>query len=186
MKERYVNVSLNLETESTTVTGLFHEWQIRPLMATINESSVVNLSLKGVGRVYTSMWTGTVKDFIETDSANLTVQREIQSPSGKTVDPLDCHQGQRIDIHTHVQTTPYRRFCLRRWHASGLANHQEAESHFCTISDADGQWHDVQQTHILYEGRFRLPATMAATETDMAHTNTIWFETKQYKELIPE
>lgn len=186
LKERYVNLHLLLQGEVTTTKGLFHEWQIRPLMTTINESSVINLSIKGVGRVYTSMWTGTNNDFIETTSANLTVQREIQSPSGDTVDPLDCSQGQRINLHTHVQTTPHTPFCLRQWHASGLANHRVAESHFCTISNADGQWHDIQQTYIVFEGRFRLPATIVATKTEMAHTNTIWFETRQYKELIPD
>ena len=75
MKERYANLQITLEKESTTVRGLFHEWQIRPLMTTINESNNNNLIIKGVGRVYTSMWTGTNIDFKETSSTDLTVQR---------------------------------------------------------------------------------------------------------------
>ena len=95
------------------------------------------------------------------------------------MDPLDCNQGQQIVIHTRVQTTPNTRFCLRQWHASGFANHTKPESHFCTMSDRNGQWQETEQTYILFEGRFRLPATMVATETEIAHTDTVWFETKQ-------
>ena len=132
------------------------------------------------------MWTGTNSDFKETSSTDLTVQRKIQTPSGNKVDPLDCNQGQQIVIHTRVQTTPNTRFCLRQWHASGFANHTKPESHFCTMSDRNGQWQETEQTYILFEGRFRLPATMVATETEIAHTDTVWFETKQQKELMPE
>ena len=186
MKKRYVNLNLTLQSESVSDRGLFHEWQVRPIKRTLNDFNTWELSVKGVGRLYTSVWVPNSGSFAEIGSANLHVHRDLMTDTGKPLNPLNCEQGQSIQIRTQVQTTPHTPFCVRQWSAAGLANNHTPESHFCTISDANGQWHDTQHTYVLFDGRFRLPTTIVATEIELAHTRTIWFETRQYKELMPE
>lgn len=186
MKDRYVNLSLTLQSESTSYRGLFHEWQVRPLNKTIHDSDTWTLSVKGVGRLYTSRWIPSSTSFVENDDVHLQVERKILTMDGKPFAPLECEQGQAIQIQTRVQTTPDTPFCIRQWSAAGLSNNRTPESHFCTISDNQGQWNDITHTYILFDGRFRLPTTMVATENEFAHTKTVWFETRQYKELMSE
>ncbi len=184
-KERYVNLNLSLHSESTSDRGLFHEWQIRPLKTTLDTSRTTGLSVKGIGRLYTSVWVPTSTSFADHNGVYVQVQREIFTAEGAPLNPQECEQGQRIQIQTRVRTTPNTQFCIRQWNAVGLANHHMTESHFCTTSDANGQWSQTTHTHVVFEGRFRLPSTFVATKNDSAHTKTTWFETRQYKELMP-
>ena len=96
LKERYVNINLTLHSESYSSRGLFHEWQIRPLKTTLNTSNTWELSVKGVGRLYTSVWVPTSTSFDNSNDVNLEVHREILTAEGAPLNPEECEQGQRI------------------------------------------------------------------------------------------
>ena len=186
MKDRYVNLNLTLQSASESNRGLFHEWQIRPIKKNLNDSDTwqtFRQRRRTIVYFCLAPYQYSLDSRVGTD---LHIDRRLFTDDGTPLHPLDCEQGQSVHIQTRVQTTPNTPFCIREWSASGLSHNHTPESHFCTISDADGLWIETTSTHVVFEGRFRLPSTMAATETELAHTETIWFETRQYKEFMSE
>ena len=176
----------NFNPIRTPKKGLFHEWQIRPVQYILNPNETWTLSAHGVGRLYIGLWRPSTAAFTNIRTESLSIQRELYTDTGQPYDPLNSIIGQPVVLNTIVETAPSTRFCIRQWHASGLAHNSTKEDHFCTQTDSSGVWTNITETHVVFDGRFRLPAAVVATETELAHTETIWFETQGYKELMSE
>jgi hypothetical protein len=176
LRNRYSNLHIQLKTPTVTLRGLFHEWQIRPIIHTLSESKPVNMHVTGVGRLYFSTWQPYIHSIKATSDTGLRVTRTLHDTKGIPIPSNTIHLGQPLQIHTTVQTTPNTTFCIRQWGASGLS-HQETDHHFCTQSNDQGMWSNTEYVHVQFEGRFRLPLTMVATASAVANTDTLWLQT---------
>jgi|GEM_PF-4545598 len=180
--ERYTNLHIRLKTPTTTISGLFHEWQIRPVVHTLSDTASVNIHVNGVGRLYLSTWQPYIHTMKASSSKNLQVTRTILDSKGIPLPSNTISLGQALQIQTIIQTLPNEIICIRQWGASGLS-HQSKDHHFCTQSNAQGVWSNTEFVHVQFEGRFRLPITMVATESAIANTTTQWLQTASIKEL---
>ena len=185
-QHRYANIRVKLQSNTQSIRGLFHEWQIRPVRQILEPTMDWNLSAQGVGRLYIGLWRPSVVPFPNIRTPSLSIQRTLYTDKNKQFDPLTAVIGKPIVIQTTVEAAPNTRFCIRQWHAAGLAHNTAQERHFCNRTNEDGLWTEIDETHIVFDGRFRLPAATVATDTELAHTETIWFETQGYKELMSE
>ena len=176
LRNRYSNIHIQLKTPKSTLRGLFHEWQIRPIIHTLSESKPVNMHVTGVGRLYFSTWQPYIHSIKASEDAGLRVTRTLNDANGIPIPSNTIHLGQPLQIHTTVQTSPNTTFCIRQWGASGLS-HQATDHHFCTQSNDQGMWSNTEYVHVQFEGRFRLPLTMVATESAVANTDTLWLQT---------
>ena len=180
--ERYTNLHIQMKTPTTSIRGLFHEWQIRPVVHTLSDTASVNIHVNGVGRLYLSTWQPYIHTMKASSSKNLQVTRTILDSKGIPLPSNTISLGQALQIQTIIQTLPNEIICIRQWGASGLS-HQSKDHHFCTQSNAQGVWSNTEFVHVQFEGRFRLPITMVATESAIANTTTQWLQTASIKEL---
>ncbi len=177
LRDRYVNLHLNLENNNKTERGLFHEWQIRPIQALLTNNNAT-LQTSGVGRLYTSTWQPWIQSLEPLAGQTINVTRTLTYKNNTPLDPTRLEVGMPIQIHTTVQGIPSTPFCIRQWGSAGLAK-QPQETHSCHTLNEQGHWSTVENTHVVYDGSYRLPATWVATQTDWAHTATVWLQTKR-------
>ena len=177
LRDRYVNLHLSLENNSESTRGLFHEWQIRPVQATLKDSES-QFHVSGVGRLYSSTWQPWIQTLSAQSGDTINVVRTIVDKYNTPIHPFELQVGMSIQLHTTVQGLPSTPFCIRQWGSAGLAN-QPQEHHSCHTLDEQGYWSTIESTHVVYDGQYRLPATWVATETDIAHTATTWLRTKR-------
>ena len=174
LRDRYANLHVSLTSDDRTDKGLFHEWQNHPLHTTLHPEQQSILTVRGVGRIYTSLWYPQTESLTVRNDGRLQVQRLIQQ-SGSVISPTDLRVGQPIQIVTTISAHPNETICIQSFGASGLTNSVPFQS-TCSQTDDKGHWTTVEEHVVQFSGRFLLPATFVATETQLSHTESLWLE----------